>query len=326
MFKRSLALLSIIAIASTFLSPAKAVVVAPNPWLSDGRSPLNIAHQGGEIEHPSNTMYAFKESMRKGADVLELDVHATKDQQIVVIHDPKVNRTTGGSGRVDALTLAEIKLLDAAYWFVPDVGTINCHSEYTPSQYSWRGVASGQVPPPTGYSANDFKIPTLREVLVEFPNVLINIEIKNTAPDTAPYEKLLADLLAEFGRDDDVIIVSFLDNAIEAFKLFAPNVHTATATGETAVFWASAQGPGPGLANPRYVALQVPIAFNGVTVIDEAGKFIAKANASGLAVHAWTINTRVEMEWLLAAGVQGIMTDRPSLLEQILTERGTPTP
>lgn len=326
MFKRSLALLSVLAIASTVLSPAKAVVVASNPWLSEARSPLNIAHQGGEVEHPSNTMYAFKESMRKGADVIELDVHATKDQEIVVIHDSSVNRTTGGTGRVDALTLAEIRLLDAAYWFVPDVGTINCHCGYTDSQYSWRGVGSGQVSPPVGYSAEDFKIPTLREVFDEFPEVPINIEIKNTAPDTAPYEKLLADLLAEFGRDDDVIIVSFLDNAIEAFKLFAPNVHTATATGETAAFWASAQGPAPGLANPRYVALQVPITFNGITVLDGAGRFIAKANASGLAVHAWTINSRAEMEWLLDMGIQGIMTDRPSLLEQILTERGTPTP
>lgn len=326
MLKRTQILLLLLALAATLLSPARAEVTFANPWLSDPRSPLNIAHQGGEIEHASNTMYAFKESLRKGADVIELDVHATKDQQIVVLHDSTVNRTTAGTGRVDALTLSEIQALDAAYWFIPNIGTINCHCGHADPEYTWRGVASGTVSPPAGYSSSDFKIPTLREVFREFPGVLINIEIKNSAPDTIPYEKLLADLLREFDRQDDVIVVSFLDNAIEAFKAFAPDVHTATATGETAAFWASAQGPAPGLPNPRYVALQVPVTFQGVTVIDGAGRFIAKANASGFAVHAWTINQRAEMESLLDMGVQGIMTDRPSLLEQVLIERGTPNP
>ena len=293
------------------LPTAGAVVVLDNPWMD--RGPLNIAHQGGAKEAPSNTLFAFKQSLKNGADVLELDAHATADGEIVVLHDATLDRTTNGQGRVDAHTLDEIKALDAAYWWSP--GTVDCHN---PDICDWvhRGVATGDLEPPEGYSANDFTVPTLREVLETFPDELINIEIKNTAPDTTPYESTLAALLREYERVDDVIVVSFLDHAVEAFKLHAPEIHTATATGETAGFWASSQSEAPGAPNLRYVALQVPITFEGITVVTE--DFVTKANNNSLAVHVWTIDNADDMCWLLSIGVQGIMTDRPSLLESIL--------
>ena len=166
------------------------------------------------------------------------------------------------------------------------------------------------------FEPNDFRVPTLREVLTTFPEMLINIEIKATAPETRPYEEELAALLQEFGRTTDTIVVSFLDHAIERFKLAAPDVNTATATGQTAAFWASTQGPLPGAPNPRYQALQVPITFEGLTVVTP--DFVERAHANGLAVHVWTINDRQEMEWLISIGVDGIMTDRPTLLEEVL--------
>lgn len=289
----------------------------PNPWLE--RRVLNISHQGGEIEAPSNTLYALKTSVAKGADVLEIDVHATADRELVVIHDATVDRTTNGTGRVDAFTVAELKQLDAAYVF--DAGCGTCGGK-DPSAYELRGYATGDRKL-TGrmkeFTPNDFTIPTLREVLELFPNELINIEIKATAPDTEPYEQLLADLLAEYDRTDDAIVVSFLDHAVEAFKAYAPDVHTATATGETAAFWATAQGPLPGGPNPRYQALQVPIELNGIPVVTP--EFVQRAHDNGLAVHVWTINDRADMEWLLDIGVDGIMTDRPTLLEEVLAAR-----
>jgi len=286
-----------------------------NPWLE--RRVLNIAHQGGEIEAPSDTLYAFKTAVAKGVDMLELDVHATSDGHIVVLHDTTVNRTTDGAGRVDALTLKEIQRLDAAHWFVEGCGT--CHGRPA-ADYTLRGIATHQRKAPRGFTWKDFRIPTLEEVLKTFPDVPINIEIKNTAPDTPAYERTLADLLAEYGRDDDVVVVSFLDHAIEQFKLWAPHVHTATATGETAAFWAGSQQALPGAPNPRYVAFQVPVTFNGVTVVTE--DFVRDAHANGMAVHVWTINDRAEMEWLLDIGVDGIMTDVPTVLEELLAERG----
>jgi glycerophosphoryl diester phosphodiesterase len=311
--------LLIVLFAALVAAPVAAPVqarVADNPWLE--RRVLHIAHQGGEIEAPSNTLFALKTAKEKGADVLEIDVHMSADGEIVVIHDATVDRTTNGTGRVDSMTVEELKALDAAHWFVPDCGT--CHGK-DESAYIYRGFATGERALPIAkegesFAPNDFTIPTLREVLEAFPKDLINIEIKATAPETTPYEEELAALLDEYGRDDDTIVVSFLDHANERFKLYNSEVSTATATGETAAFWASAQGPLPGAPNPRYQALQVPIELEGVTVVTE--DFVTKAHANGLAVHVWTINDEETMRWLVDIGVDGIMTDRPSLLEDVL--------
>jgi glycerophosphoryl diester phosphodiesterase len=96
-------------------------------------------------------------------------------------------------------------------------------------------------------------------------------------------------------------------------------VSTAVGTGQAAVFWTSAQGPLPGAPNPRHQALQVPIELNGLTVVTP--EFVRRAHANGLAVHVWTINDRAAMEWLVDIGVDGVMTDRPTLLETVLAER-----
>jgi glycerophosphoryl diester phosphodiesterase len=77
---------------------APAAGAATNPWLV--KQPLNIAHQGGEDEFPSNTMYAFERSLKAGADMLELDVGVTKDDQVVVMHDTTLDRTTNGNGTI----------------------------------------------------------------------------------------------------------------------------------------------------------------------------------------------------------------------------------
>jgi glycerophosphoryl diester phosphodiesterase len=307
-------------VALALLAAATAAPAAANPWLE--RRVLHIAHQGGEIEAPSNTLFALKTARAKGADVLEIDVHATADGELVVLHDATVDRTTDGSGRVDAMTLEQIRSLDAAHWFVPGCGT--CHDRPA-AQYTLRGYATGERRIPgalrrDGIRPGDFRIPTLREVLETFPDELINIEIKASAPQTAPYEAELAALLAEFGRTDDTIVVSFTDNATELFKLHAPLVSTATGTAQTAAFWATAQGPLPGAPNPRHHALQVPVELEGITVVTP--EFVQRAHANGLAVHVWTINDRPTMEWLVDLGVDGVMTDRPTLLEQVLAEKG----
>ena len=304
-------------VATSLVATADAQLATPNPWTE--RRVLNIAHQGGEVEAPSDTLFAFKTAKEKGADVLELDVHATADGEIVVLHDATVDRTTNGTGRVDEMTLEEIKSLDAAHWFVPDCGT--CHNR-DDDAYTYRGFATGEraIPAELGdFDPNDFKIPTLREVLETFPRDFINVEIKSSAPDTTPYEEDLAVLLQEYGRSTDTIVVSFLDQSVEIFKLFAPEVSTATGTAETGAFWATTQGPLPGAPNARHHALQVPITFEGITVVTE--EFVTEAHANGFAVHVWTINDRDTMEWLIDIGVDGVMTDRPTLLEEVLGSR-----
>ena len=306
---RARKLVPVLALVAT-LAPA-ASAAAANPWLE--RRPLNIAHQGGEIEAPSDTLYAFRTALDKGADVLEMDVHLTADNRVVVIHDETVDRTTNGTGSVEQMTLAQIKALDAAHWFVPGVGTTH---DAGPAEYTLRGIATGEKPPPEGFTANDFTVPTLDEVLDTFPGVLTNIELKPTVAMTGRLEQAVADLLAARGRTDDVIVVSFVDQSLELFKAIAPDVHTAMATGQAGAFWASSQGPLPGAPNPRHVALQVPIEFNGATVVTP--DFIADAHANDLAVHVWTINDEATMRQLFEWGADGVMTDRPTLLERVI--------
>ena len=181
-----------VAVAGTALAAGSAsAAVTPNPWLENRF--LNIAHQGGEDEAPSNTMYALKSAVNEAhADMIEIDVHLTADGHLVVLHDDTFTRTSclpvlcpgpnsstepqRPASQIRDMTLAEVKALDAGYWFRPDT---YAHDYSLPdSAYPFRGIRTGAKPPPAGYTAEDFKIPTLAEVLAAFPYTPINIEIK----------------------------------------------------------------------------------------------------------------------------------------------------
>jgi glycerophosphoryl diester phosphodiesterase len=291
------------------------VLATRNPWLA--RRFLNISHRGGADEFPENTLFAYAESLKAGSHMLEADVYQTADGELVVIHDATVNRTTNGSGAVNSMTLAQIKQLDAAHCFTrapPAFGGANCGSA---GPFPYRGIATGAVAPPPGYSANDFRIPTLRELLQRFPDTLINLELKPDERGAGSYEGKLAALLAEFGRTDDVIVASFLDSAAVAFKAQAPQVSTSVPTGQVALAVATGLGPGEGVT-VGHDAFQVPIEFSGVPVTSP--EFVADAHARGLAVHVWTIDDAATMRELLCMGVDGIMTDRPSVLHEVLAD------
>lgn len=280
-----------------------------NPWRR--RGPLQFAHQGGAAEAPSNTLYAFTTALRSGATALELDVHATADRHLVVLHDDTVERTTQGTGAVDTLTLEQLRRLDAAYRFAPADGA---------TRYPLRGIATGERPPPQGFAPVDFTIPLLAEVLTAFPGVPINIDIKATAPETTPYEAALAALLAEHARGNETMVASFHDTALTAFASTGSPVPTSAGPTRTAEFWGAVQQGEAGIALPEHAALQVPLTYEGLTVVD--APFVAAAHARDLAVHVWTIDDAPTMHWLLDLGVDGIVTDRPSVLRAVFDERG----
>ncbi|MGH9157880.1 MAG: glycerophosphodiester phosphodiesterase [Acidimicrobiales bacterium] len=275
-----------------------------NPWLE--RRPLNFAHQGGAREAPSNTLFALTQGVAAGAHALEMDLHVTADRHLVVCHDDTVDRTTDGTGRISAMTLAEVQQFDAAHWWVP--GSVVDH-DAGPDDYPLRGRAPAD---------GDLVIPTLRSVLEAFPDRYLNLDIKEWAPSVEPYEGLLADLLAEFGRGDDVLVGSFIDAAVESFSARAPHVGTIAGTSAMAGFYfAVRQGGEP--PPMSHQALQVPPSFEGITVLDEA--LVVAAHAHGLAVHVWTIDDPEEMGRLLDLGVDGVMSDRPSVLAEVLRVR-----
>jgi glycerophosphoryl diester phosphodiesterase len=280
--------------------------VTLNPWLS--RRVVAYAHQGGAWEGPSSTLYTLRRALEVGATAVELDVHATRDRQLVVCHDETVDRTTNGAGQICELTLEELRQLDNAYWWTPGA---DVSPGLAPQDYPLRGRAPAD---------HEFGVASLDEVLELLDGVVVNLDIKRTAPDVEPYEELLAATLRRFGRGDDTIVASFNDAAIASFRRAAPELPTSLATLETAEFYRCVQA-GAEYARTGGVALQVPATFGEVTVVDDA--FVARAHEEQLAVHVWTVNERDQMLSLLALGVDGIITDTPSVLVEVLDEAGT---
>lgn len=295
----------------------------PNPWLRNGADPLNFAHRGGVTDFPENTLYAYAEAARAGADVLEMDIYQTKDNQLVVLHDLSVNRTTEGEGNVVDLTLAELRALDAAYWFVPGAGTPN---DRPAQDYTFRGIATGDQPPPPGYSAEDFRIPTLEEALARFPHNLINLELKPDLDGQGNYEQQMASLLIRYGRFTDLIAVSFVDAAANNFKAVAPCVYTAVPLDQGTALVLAALGDGVFPPVPEHISFQVPPDTSqiGPQIPDDfflevvTPDFVSDSHAANLAVQVWTINSCEDMLRMIDLGVDGIMTDKPVLLAEIL--------
>ena len=273
----------------------------PSPWVD--RRVIAYAHQGGAWEGPSSTLHAIGAAIEAGATGIELDVHATADGQLVVCHDSTVDRTTNGTGLIAELSFDALRTLDNAYWWAPGA---DVSPGLGPDDYPFRGRAPDD---------RRFRIALLEEVLEEYPDVVLNLDIKQTAPVVAPYEQALAAMLRRFHRVDDVIVASFLDSATDAFSSFAPEVPTSAGTAAVAGFFQSVQA-GESPAPMRHVALQVPASFGDVTLVDQ--RFVEVAHEQGLAVHVWTIEEEAEMERLCGVGVDGIITDRPTALVGVL--------
>jgi glycerophosphoryl diester phosphodiesterase len=305
-------------------TPKNSAATTTNPWLQ--RRLLNMAHSGGENEAPMNTMYAFERAVALGADMIELDVQSTADNQLVVIHNATVEQTTDGIGRVRDLTLRQVRALDAAYNFVPGRSAV---PGLSPESYPLRGIRTHRRWPPAGYSPAHFAIPTLREVLSKFRDVPINIEIKGTndadVDSFVHNATLLAGLLNEFNRTD-IIVTSFNDQAISTFHWLAPQIPLAPGSAGLTAYVLSGVRPIEGT-----VALQIPVQYNGIPLATR--EFIARAHADGYAVHVWFSGTAPEDEatynTIIDACADGLMPAWPTLLERVFTDRhiarpGTP--
>jgi glycerophosphoryl diester phosphodiesterase len=323
--RRLLVPLTVVALLGLEVAPAPAGQQA-NPWLK--RRVLNIAHQGGEDEFPSNTLYAFRKAIRAGADMLELDVGVTSDDQIIVMHDTSVDRATNGTGLVSEKTLSEIESLDAAYWFTPD-GSNHYTHDLEAGAYPLRGIATGNRRPPKGYKAADFRVPTLRSVLQAFPKTPINIEIKGRTKEEDPSEYLAnAEVLArelDGVNRDDLIVVSFQQTAVDRFHELVPAIGVAPGVTGVAGWILNGSPPAQGT-----VAFQLPITFEfGETLLDvTTADNVARTHQGGYAVHTWfgdkdvdgAQNWRKLVDWC----VDGIMTSHPVQLERTLKSHRPP--
>ena len=286
--------LVIVAAAGAFyfaLSRRAGVVVSEHVYFKGDAAhrPLAIAHRGGAGLWPENTLYGFERAAALGVDVIETDVRATSDGEVVIMHDEHVERTTDGAGRVPTLTLAELKRLDAGYRWTADGGR----------SFPFRGQG--------------VTVPTLREVFAALPSMRFNIEPKQSNP---PIVAPLCRLIREYGMTDKVMVAAFSGSTLEQFRRECPEVATSASASEVGVFLAMQRS---GLANsysPSMQAVQVPEWAGAVRVLNK--DFVRVAHGRNLRVHAWTVNDEEAMRRFLDMGVDGVMTDYPDRLLKVL--------
>ncbi|PKM98417.1 MAG: glycerophosphodiester phosphodiesterase [Elusimicrobia bacterium HGW-Elusimicrobia-3] len=280
-----------------------ALIAATAPALAaDLKLPAVHGHRGSRGTVPENTLPAFEAALMGGADVLEFDLGVTKDGVVVVSHEPKVTPERcldAGGKRLDKpvplrdLTLAQLKKYDCGTLLNPKF----------PQQIEVPGTP----------------MPTLDEVfeLVEksgyaaAPKVEFNIETKifpydpDLSPSPEEFARLVTDVVKKHGMEARVIVQSFDVRTLRAVKKLAPAIRTSQLTYESLVDIV------PALKSAK-VDIWSP---NYKWITAEA---VREAQAAGIKVAPWTINTRKEWDIAIAAGVDAIITDYPAALVEHL--------
>lgn len=255
------------------------------PVFKEHSKTLVFAHRGGGGLYPENTLEAFQYSAKLGVDFLELDVHSTADGVLVVFHDRNIARITDEKGSVSKMTLAELKKLDAGYNFTTDGGKT--------FPFRDKGVT----------------IPTLQEIFEALPEMQFNIEPKQAEPSIT---KPLCEMIRNHKMTDKVIIGSFRQVAVDEFRQYCPEVATSATPQEALTFFTMYK---LGLADsytPPMQALQIPQNLWKMQIVDK--NFVEAAHKLNLQVHIWTINETEDMQRLIDAEADGIMTDYPDKL------------
>ena len=266
-------------------------------YRADDPEVLVIAHRGGRGLAPEGTLTAFDHAVSLGADVLEFDTHLTKDGHLVVIHDNTVDRTTNGTGKINEMTLEEVQDLDAGYQFT------NEKDEYV-------------------FRDQGIYIPTVEEVFQKYPNMRFLIELKDTnAPEM--YEEMIQELwhlIQNYQMEDNVMVGSFAHEINERFEEVSKgNIPIGAGEEEVRDFATKHVARLNGLAASNVDSLQLPTEGDGFDLTSK--NIIRSAKARNISVYYWTINDKETMNELIDKKVNGIMTDYPDLLIEVLEER-----
>src|SRR5207249_8341911 len=239
--------------------------------------PRLFGHRGAAGIAPENTMVSFRQALAAGVDYLELDVHGTRDGVVVVIHDSTLERTTNAAGAVRDLSFPEIERLDAGFRFVRD-GT-----------YPFRGQG--------------VRVPSLEELLEEFPDVPLNIEIKQTEPSLEP---AVVSLLERKGALERSLLAAEDDQIMRRIRSHASGLATSASFGEVRDFFERCFADRFEGYAPEARALQIPERFGDIDLV--GAQTLAAARRFGLEMHVWTVNEESAIDRLLRLGVDGVMS------------------
>lgn len=249
---------------------------------------LVIGHRGtgDNTIAPENTISAFKFALKNNA-AFELDTMFSKTGELVVIHDSDVDRTTNGKGMVDSLTLAELKALDAGIKFSPKF--------------------------------KNEKIPTLAEVIDEFKGkTIIDIEIKSQASgeEAKKIGEAVAKLIKEKKAENDVFVTSFNPLVLEKIKQVNPDVIRGQ-------LYSNFEDVPQLSFFTKYMLRNLKLNFKArpdilapnFKLVDK--DYVEKYHELGYKIYPWTVNKEEDMIRLIEAGVDGIISDRADLVNQV---------
>ena len=288
----------LIAMLSLIIAPAAAYGVmvlfarpAPNhPYFAaEKKGTQVIAHRGGAHLRPENTLAAFSHAVEIGADVLDMDVQGTADGAIVCIHDPTVDRTTEGKGRVESFSLSGLRKLDAGH--------------------NWSGDGGRTYP----YRGKGMRVPTLDEVFTRFPDTRMIVEMKQVG---AAFAVPLCTLIRRSGMTEKVLVASMHEGALAAFRKACPEVATSMSGNEARIFYGIHLARLATAYSPPVQSLQIPYHLGGKVMA--TGGLVEMAHRRNLKVHVWTVSDDERMKELIRIGVDGIITDRPDRLLTLL--------
>lgn len=256
--------------------------------------PVVIGHRGCAGEAPENTLLSFARGLADGAAILESDVHVTRDGVPVLSHDPDVARTTNGRGLVADHDFAQLGELDAGYAF----------------------ESQGSHP----FRGREVRIPSLAQVLAEFPDARFNLELKADSPGAVTHT---LDAIAAAGAAERSLLTAENDGVMQELhrELDAremPVARGASAPDVLGFVRAALDGTTP---TTRAMALQVPAHFGSGELV--TAEFVTHAHAHEIQVHVWTINDEAEMQRLLDLDVDGLVTDFPARMAEVARQRAT---
>lgn len=262
------------------------------------KNPLVIGHRGASALMPENTLESFRLAFGEhAADMIEFDVHLSRDGIPVVIHDETLERTTNGQGFVANKTFAELKSLNAGYGFDPE------------KNFTF----------PT--RDRQIRIPSLEEVFQEFPNKRLAIEIKAVAPGLV--QKVL-DLVEKFNAVERCTVGSLEDSVFQELqRLDAPTrIFTSRKAAQRLVieYFLCRKHPSK---KPRLVA-SLPVENKYFDLKKKS--WIDWLHEKEILVYYWTVNTPDLMRTLAERGADGIMSDDPGLIRRTLLPDGGTAP
>ncbi len=228
-----------------------------------------IAHRGFSGKFPENTAIAFREALSLGVEAVEFDVHLSRDGSPIVVHDATVDRTSDGSGRVDGLTLSEIRTLDAGSWF--------------------------------GKAFRGERFLTLQDLLELLAGqVRLNVHVKANDHDRHEVVSQTASALEERELLQSAYLASDEDSIRLASRI-APDLPTCNLTTQPRDTYID-----------RSASAGCRILQPGNAQVDE--DFVSDAHRGGMEVNPFYADDEAEMRRLAAAGVDGILTNRPDRL------------